>query len=80
MVESESRRKSSKLRLDALSIPHYVIKKGRGHGARHVKTEEQKEYLIAFTVLKRCRKRVDSQGEHFKGIHDRSLRDQPSLS
>ena len=38
LVESESRRKFNKLRLDALSIPHYVIKKGRCHGARHGKT------------------------------------------
>ena len=39
------------------------------------KTEEQKEYQIAFNAWKRCRKRVDSQGEHFKGIHERVLRD-----
>ena len=44
---SESRRKFNKPRLDALSIPHYVIKKGRCHGARHGKTEEQKEYHMA---------------------------------
>ena len=31
LIESESRRKFNKLRLDALSIPHYVIKKGRPH-------------------------------------------------
>ena len=43
MVESESRRKFNKLGLDALSIPHYVIKKGRGHGTRHGKTEEHPE-------------------------------------
>ena len=61
LVESESRRKCNKLRLDALSIPHYVIKKGRFHGARHGKTEEQKEYPVAFNARKRCRKRVDSQ-------------------
>ena len=42
LVESESRRKSHKLRLDAHSIPHYVIKKGRSHGARHGKTEVQR--------------------------------------
>ena len=42
MVESESRRKFNELRLDALSIPNYVIKKGRSHGARHGKTEVQK--------------------------------------
>ena len=76
LVESESRRKFNKLRLDALSIPHYVIKKGRCRGARHGKTEEHKEYQKAWNVWKRCCKRVDSQGEHFKGIHDRFLRDQ----
>ena len=42
LVDGESRRKCNKLRLDALSIPNYVIKKGRCHGARHCKTEEQK--------------------------------------
>ena len=75
-VVSESRRKFNKPRLDALSIPHYVIKKGRCHGAPHGKTEEQKEYCIAWNAWKRCCKRVDSQGEHFKGIHDRFLSDQ----
>ena len=70
LVESESRMKFIKLRLDALSIPHYVIEKGRCHGARHSKTEEQKEYHIAFNAWKRCRKRIDGQ-EHYKGIHDR---------
>ena len=53
-----------------------MIKKGRCHGARHGKTEEQKEYHIAYNAWKRCCKRVDSQGEHFKGTHDRFLRDQ----
>ena len=76
LVESESRRKFNKLRLDALFIQHYVTKKGRNHGARHGKTEKQKEYHIAWNAWKRCCKRVDSQGEHFKGIHDRFLRDQ----
>ena len=66
----------NRLRLDALSIPHNVIKKGRCHGARHGETEEQTEYHTAWNVWKRCCKRVDSQGEHFKGIHDRFLRDQ----
>ena len=75
MVESESRRKFNKLRLDALSILNYVIKKGRSYGARHGKTEEQKEYHMAWNAWKRCCKKVDSQGEHFTGIHDRFLRD-----
>ena len=76
LVESESRRKCNKLRLDTLSIPNYVIKKGRNHGARHGKTEEQKEYHSAWNSWKRCCNRVDSQGENYKGIHDRFLRDQ----
>ena len=42
LVDCESRRKFNKLRLDALSIPNYVIKKGPTHGARHGKTEVQK--------------------------------------
>ena len=75
LVESESRRKFSKLRLDALSIPHHVIKKGRCQGARHGRTEEQKEYHIAWNAWKRCCNRVHSQGEHFTCIHDRFLRD-----
>ena len=32
LIDSESRRKLNKLRLDALSIPNYVIKKGPTHG------------------------------------------------
>ena len=76
LVKSESRRKLNKLRLDALSIPHYVIKKERPRGARHGKTEAQKDYHIAYNAWKRCCKRVDGQEEHYKGIRDRFLRDQ----
>ena len=47
LVDSESRRKFHKLRLNALSIPNYVIKKGPNHGARHGKTEVQREYYMA---------------------------------
>ena len=63
------------LRLDAISIPYYVIKKDATHGARHGKTEVQREYHMAWNAWKRCCKKVDSQGEHFTGIHDRFLRD-----
>ena len=59
LVESESRRKFHKLRLDALSIPNYVLKKGLTHGARHGKTEEQKEYRLAWNAWKRCSMKVD---------------------
>ena len=71
LIDSESRRKFNKLRLDALFFPHYVIKKGPTHGARHGKTEAQKEYHQAWNAWKRCCKKVDSQGEHFTSIHDR---------
>ena len=76
LVESESSQKFHKLRLDALSIPHNVIKKERPHGARHGKAEAKKQYHIAFNAWKRCRKRDDGQEEHYEGIHDRFLRDQ----
>ena len=75
LVDSESRRTFNILRLDVVSIPNFVIKKGRSHGARHGKTEEQKEYDIAWNAWKRCCKKVDSQGGHFTGIHDRFLTD-----
>ena len=76
LVESESSQKFNKLRLGALSVPHYVIKKVRPHGARHGKIEAQEQYHITFNAWKRCRKRVDGQEEHNEGIHDRFLRDQ----
>ena len=75
MIDSESGRKFNKLRLDALSIPNYVITKGPTHCARHGKTEVQKEDHLAWNAWKRCCKKVDSQGDHFTGIHDRFLRD-----
>ena len=56
-------------RLDVLSIPNYVIKKGRPRGARHGKTEAQKEHFIAHNARKRCIKK------NFKGIHDRFQKD-----
>ena len=69
LIESESSQHFHQWRLDALSIPHYVIKKGRHHGARHGKTEAQKEYYVAHNARKRCLKR------NYEGIHDRFLRD-----
>ena len=55
--------------LDLLSIPEYVIKKGRLHGHRYGKLPEDKEYHLVHNLKKRCIKRK------FKGIHDRFLRD-----
>ena len=75
LIYSEPRRNFNRLRLNANSIPNYVIKKGAIHGARHGKTEAQREYRLAWNAWKRFRKKVDSQGEHVTGIHDRFLRD-----
>ena len=55
--------------LDLLSIPEYVIKKGRPHGHKYGKKPRDKEYHLAHTLKKRCIKR------EFTGIHDRFLRD-----
>ena len=57
LVESESSQNFSQWRLDTLSIPHYAIKKGRPHGARHGKTEAQKEHFAAHNARKRCIKK-----------------------
>ena len=72
LVESESRRKLNKLRLDALSIPHYVIKKERPHGARHGRTEALEEYHVAWNAWERCCKKVATGGS-------RSTRVDPKL-
>ena len=52
-----------------LSIRNYVIKKGRHHGRRYGKTEEERDHRIAHNLRKRCIKR------NFEGIHDRFLKD-----
>ena len=68
-VESESIQHFHKWRLDALSIPHYVIKKGRPRGAPHDKTEAQKEHHVSHNARRRCIKK------NFDGFHDRFQRD-----
>ena len=62
LICSESRFFLNRLRLDALSIPYCVIKKGATHGVRHGKTEVQRKYHLAWKAWKRCCKKVDSQG------------------
>ena len=56
-------------RLDAFTIQNYVIEKGRRRGARHGKTEAQKEHFTAHSARRRCLKKK------FEGIHDRFQRD-----
>ena len=55
--------------LELLSIPNYVIKKGRPHGHRYGKTPQKKEHHQAHNLKKKCIMK------HFKGIHDRFLED-----
>ena len=67
--EHKSSRHLHRWQLDVLSIPNYVIKKGRPHSKRHGKTEAQKEHIIAHNARKRCIKKS------FEGIHDRFQKD-----
>ena len=69
LVESESSQIFHQWRLDAFSFPHYVTKKERLRGARHGKTEAQKQHFLAHNARRRCiKKNID-------GIHDRFQRD-----
>ena len=69
LKESESNQSFHQWRLDAFSIQNYVIKKGQPRGARHGKTEAQKEHFISHNARRRCLKKK------FEGIHDRFQRD-----
>ena len=55
--------------MDLLSLPEYVIEKGRLHGHRYGKKPGDKEYYLANPLEKKYKKR------QFQGIHDRFLRD-----
>ena len=67
--DSEANRGAIKCTLDLLSIPNYVIKKGRHHGHGFGKTTEQREYHVAHNLRKSCIKR------NFQGIHHRFVND-----
>ena len=69
LTENKSSRHLHRSQLDILSIPNYVINKERPRGARHGKTEAQKEHFIAHKARRRCLKK------NFKGIHDRFQKD-----
>ena len=55
--------------MDLLSLPEYVIKKGRPHGHRYGKKPRDKQYNLANQLKNKSRKRK------FQGIHDRFRRD-----
>ena len=69
MKESEASRGILQWTLDLLAIQNYVIKKGRPHGHRFGKTQEQKDLHIAHISRKICIMR------NFVGIHDRFVKD-----
>ena len=57
LKENESSQHFHQWRLDALSIPNYVIKKKRPRGVRYSKTEAQEEHFLAHNSRKRCIKK-----------------------
>ena len=59
-----------KYTMDLLSIPDYVIKKGRPHGHRYGKKPGDGEYYITNQLKKKCKKKF------FQNIHDRFIRDE----
>ena len=66
---TEEHKQFVKYTMDLLSIPDYVIKKGRLHGHRYGQKPGDKEYYID-NQLKKKRKKF------FQGIHDRFVRDE----
>ena len=68
-LESAANRGVIECTLDLLSIPEYIMKKGRPHGHRYGKTPEKKECHLAHNLKRRCIKKK------FKGIYNRFLRD-----
>ena len=58
LKESEANRGVIQYTLDLLSIPNYVIKKGRPHGHRYGKTPEKKEYHLAHNLKKNASRSI----------------------
>ena len=66
---TEENKKFIKYTMDLLSIPTISIKKVRPHGHRYGKKPGDREYYIAHSLKKKCRK-------YYLGIHDRFIRDE----
>ena len=67
-IGTEANRGFVKYTMD-LSLPEYVIKKGRPHGHRYGTKPRDKEYYRANQLKKKCKMKK------FQGIHDRFLLD-----
>ena len=57
IIPTERTRRLIRERFHALSVPNFVIKKGPHHGARHCRSEAQREYCQAHQCLKKEEKR-----------------------
>ena len=66
---TEENKKFVQYTMDLLSFPNYYIKKGRHHGHRYGKNPGDREYYIAHSLKKKCKK-------YYLGIHDRFIRDE----
>ena len=55
--ETEVNRKFVKYSMDLLSVPGYVIKKGRPHGHRYGEKPCDEEYYLANQLKKKCKKK-----------------------
>ena len=67
---TEENKKFVQYTMDLISIPNYYMKKGRPHGHRYGKKPGDREYYIANSLKKKCKKK------NFLGIHDRFIRDE----
>ena len=67
---TEENKKFVQYTMDLLSISNYYIKKGRPHGHRYEKKPRDREYYIANSLKKKCKKKF------YLGIHDGFIRDE----
>ena len=67
---TEENNKFVQYTMDLLSIPNYYIEKGRPHGHRYGKKPGDREYYIANSLKKKCKKKF------YLGIHDWFFRDE----
>ena len=67
---TEENKKFVQHTMDLLSIPNYYIKKGRPQGHRYGKKPDDREYYIANSLKKKCKKK------YYLGDHDRFIRDE----
>ena len=59
--ETEANRRFIVYTMDLLSLPEYVIKKGRPHGHRYGKLPGNREYHLAHQLKKKCKKKSSKE-------------------